>query len=340
MLKCPLLPSLSCVVSFMPPESPLYRITYSQAPPPLKNSEQTVARIVYGAHSRAETSQLHVALPPLGASTLHETWSSTQPIERGKDRGFEYAIFGSLMLAYGVFEETGGLQEATRAVYRDMLHLARAQGRPSILRIWNHFPGICESGGAQNRYQEFCEGRRQALLADEQARGAPLPAVTTTGSQADGLVVYFLSSQDAGAALHNPRQTAPSNYPPHLGPHGPSFCRGVAHEEAGAGRVYLSGTASIVGHETQHVGDAAEQARELLRNHAAVLEQARAALPGCSAQLGTLPFEKIYLMRPEDQEAVQSVLREIFGEALPQYFLHSALCREDLLLEMESAWSA
>ncbi len=326
---CAILPMLGVPQTF--------RIAYFQDTDPPENSEQTIARIVYGAASNADATQLRLALPLLGARILHEVWSSDQPVVRGAESGFHTACFGSFMFAYGVFEETdAGLQVCTRQVYQRLLALTREYGYPSILRVWNHFPEICMSDGVGARYREFCDGRREAWLADTPSAQAPLPAVTTTGSQAQGLVVYFLAAREAGVALHNPRQTAPSEYPPELGPHGPSFSRGMLHEETGICRLYLSGTASITGHETQHAGDVAEQTREVLRNHTAVLEQAHQLNPTCPTQVEALPFEKVYLARPEDVSAVSAVLRE--RVAAPQYVLHSPLCRGDLLLEMESCW--
>ena len=88
-------------------------------------------------------------------------------------------------------------------------------------------PGYCAYGtifrilwgrpGDLNRYQSFCEGRRRALVEDEQGASQSLPAVTTTGSFAPGFAVYFLAGKEAGQSLENPRQTAPSDYPEHLG---------------------------------------------------------------------------------------------------------------------------
>ena len=315
------------------------RINYFQDINPPESSEQTIARIVYGAVNEADASQLCLALPPIGARSLCEIWSSEQSVTRGAEAGFHYACFGSFMFAYGVFEEKdAGLEACTHGVYQRMLGLTRRQGYPWILRMWNHFPKICTPSGEEMRYryQEFCDGRRQALLADAQRSQAPLPAVTTTGSQAEGMAVYFLAAREAGIALQNPRQTTPSEYPPQLGPHGPSFARGVLHEEAETCRVYLSGTASIIGHATQHLGDVGEQTREVLRNHAAVLAQAHQANAACPTQVEALPFEKIYLARVEDVSTVRAALQECFTP--PQYFLHSPLCRQDLLLEMESIW--
>lgn len=314
-----------------------FRIEYFPDPVFPQYSERTIVRILYGARTEAGESGLELGLPPLGVPALCEHWTSDHIEQRGEDRGFRFVRFGSLMLAYAVFDEySPDLQPLTRQVYRNLLLLAREQGYPWILRVWNYFPDITGATGGLSRYQSFCEGRRQALVDDDLDVGLALPAVTTTGSFAPGFAVYFLAGQNPGRSLENPRQTAPSDYPKHLGPHGPSFCRGVSHVADGQPALYLSGTASITGHETRHQGDVAAQAREILHNHAAVIEQARIEGASHPERLHDLPFQKIYLADPENLSAVRDEVGAAMGTGVPCYFLHSCLCRDDLLLEMES----
>jgi len=316
-----------------------FRIEYFPDPVSPQHSEQTIVRILYGARTEASESGLELGLPPLGVPALCEHWTSDRIERRGESRGFRFVCFGSRMFAHAVFgEDSPDPQSLTRQVYHDLHLLAREQGYPWILRVWNYFPDITGPTGGLNRYQAFCEGRRQALVEDEQAAGLALPAVTTTSSCAPGFAVYFLAGRDAGNPLENPRQTAPSDYPEHLGPHGPSFCRGVSHAADGQSALYLSGTASITGHDTRHCGDAAAQAREILHNHAAVIEQARIEGATSPERLHDLPFQKIYLANPDDLPKVEGEVNAVIGRETPRYFLHSRLCRDDLLLEMESTY--
>ena len=316
-----------------------FRVEYFPDPVAPRHSERTLIRILYGARTSASDSVLELGLPPLGAPALCERWTSARVERRGEAHRFRYVRFGSLMLAYAVFDEdSSDLRPLARQVYQDILRLSREQGCPWILRVWNYFPDIGGPAGGLDRYQSFCEGRRRALLDDDGAGRQPLPAVTTTGSCAPGFAVYFLAGREPGRPLQNPRQTAPSDYPEHLGPHGPSFCRGVAHVADGQSALYLSGTASITGHETRHRGDVAAQAREILHNHASVIEQARIEGAPGPKRLHQLPFQKIYLADPRDLSVVQGQVEAIMGSGLPCYFLHSSLCRRDLLLEMESAY--
>ena len=322
----------------MSQKSSLCRIVHGFEAHPQGSTEHTLLCIVYGTETAAAESELRLALPPVGCEVLYEHWLAERVDKRGEEHGFRFACCGPLMLAYAVFREEGQeLQELTRRIYHALLALGRAQGYPWLWRIWNHFPAIGAVEAGKSRYRQFCEGRRLALNDDTHGRSAPLPAVTTTGSQAPGFAIYCLAGREAGRPLDNPRQTPPSDYPQHLGPHGLSFCRGVAVHPVGSGpMLYLSGTASIAGHATLHPGDAARQAREVLRNQALVMEQARREGSTHPAQLRELPFEKVYLAAPGHMPDVRRELEAALDAAQPRYFLHSALCREDLMLEMES----
>ncbi|MCK7496072.1 MAG: hypothetical protein MZW92_37815 [Comamonadaceae bacterium] len=98
--------------------------------------------------------------------------------------------------------------------------------------------------------------------------------------------------------------------------------------------LFISGTASIVGHETVHVGDAAKQLEETLANIDALSEQAaRHGMPqsGPARQL----FLKAYLRHAEHFPAVQARLRQAFGPQARIVCLRADICRADLLLEIE-----
>jgi len=102
---------------------------------------------------------------------------------------------------------------------------------------------------------------------------------------------------------------------------------------AGAPKFFLSGTASIVGHESRHIGDPAAQARETMTNIAAMREQAlRKGLPKDRAMLF-----KAYVRRPEFVEVVKPVIEEHLQQGDQVAFLVADICRPDLLLEIDGA---
>ena len=88
------------------------------------------------------------------------------------------------------------------------------------------------------------------------------------------LSIYFLAARRPPKMIENPRQTSAYHYPPKFGRHSPIFSRACVWGESGGGRLFVSGTASIVGHETIHRGDVIAQTRETMVNIGALLEEA------------------------------------------------------------------
>jgi enamine deaminase RidA (YjgF/YER057c/UK114 family) len=100
--------------------------------------------------------------------------------------------------------------------------------------------------------------------------------------------------------------------------------------------LFISGTASILGHATVHIGDAAAQTRETLRNIEALLGGANS---GAGAQapfaIGDLRY-KAYVRHAADQPLIERELRAALGENAQTLYLHADLCREDLSVEIEA----
>ena len=109
---------------------------------------------------------------------------------------------------------------------------------------------------------------------------------------------------------------------------------------APGGHFYISGTASIVGHQTVHSENAAEQLEETLNNLDALAAQAgeQQGLPIHSAH--DLSLLKVYVRHAEDLPAIRQGLARRLGTAAPTVFLKGDICRADLLLEIEGLMSS
>lgn len=250
---------------------------------------------------------LFVPLRQLGPEPQLETWP------QAKDE----LLFGAVTL-----EENGSLESLTRAAYDRMIEEARAAGYPYFLRMWNHVGGINEFDEGGERYQLFCAGRHDAFVAAGYQHGADLPAASAVGSHGRGLVVYFLASREPGLQVENPRQVSAYDYPRQYGPKSPSFSRLTVWRET----VFVSGTSSVIGHETVHAGDVAAQLEETLRNMETVLARTGKTLSDVVAA-------KTYLRRADDYEFVARRLQRVFPANL---YLEADICRRDLLIEIEA----
>jgi len=229
-----------------------------------------------------------------------------------------------------------GIEGASAEAYRRLLAIVRPSAHPYLLRIWNYLGAINEGDGDDERYRRFCVGRAAAVDA---RFNAPPPAATAIGTLWTGSVqVIALCAREPGIALENPRQTPAWQYPREYSPVPPGFSRGVLVGEGDGLRLLASGTASIVGHVSQHPNDAAAQLRESLANLEVLLDEG-AARSGRCFSLGRCEALRVYLRDPADLGFVQTALAG--SVALDRVlFLHGDICRRELLVELEGVFSA
>jgi chorismate lyase/3-hydroxybenzoate synthase len=105
-------------------------------------------------------------------------------------------------------------------------------------------------------------------------------------------------------------------------------------ESAGT-NLFVSGTASIVGHETIHPGDVAAQTRETMANISALLDEANRMVGASRYSLDGLKF-KVYVRQPSDLGAIEAALAGSLRSCAPVVYLQADVCREDLLVEIEA----
>ena len=270
-----------------------------------------------------------VGLQPLDGSTLVEHWRSRLPVHYGWQEGIGHSENGELLFLQLSVEATDDMERATFDAYSRIAAFTRARGYPHLLRTWNYFDGIHRGEGDRERYRQFVSGRYRAL-ADDPGFELRLPAATAIGTRTPGLLIYLLAARSPGQPVENPRQLSAWRYPAQYGPRSPSFARAMRIETDGGTRLLVSGTASIVGHASQHPGDAPAQLGEILRNLDALL----AAAPAKGWQAESL---KLYLRDPRLLPALQPLLQARFGAGALCY--EGDICRNDLLVEIEGVFS-
>jgi chorismate lyase / 3-hydroxybenzoate synthase len=105
-------------------------------------------------------------------------------------------------------------------------------------------------------------------------------------------------------------------------------------ESAGT-NLFVSGTASIVGHETIHRGDVAAQTRETMANIDALVREANRVVGLARYSLEALKF-KVYVRQPSDLNAIEDALAGSLRSSTRIVYLQADVCREDLLVEIEA----
>jgi chorismate lyase/3-hydroxybenzoate synthase len=101
----------------------------------------------------------------------------------------------------------------------------------------------------------------------------------------------------------------------------------------------VAGTASIVGHATQHHGDPVKQTLETLSNIDAVLNRVRHEGPElCGAKCSEGPL-KVFVRNREDLRGVREVLEGYEHGKGPILYVLGEMCRKELLVEIEGIWN-
>ncbi len=258
-----------------------------------------------------------------------EVWYATGPTLAGREGILRYAHDNELLVAVVEEDERayGGIRSTAKELYASMRKFQEHCGFPHLLRMWNYFDAINEGDGDAERYRQFCIGRALGLGP---LSGKQLPAATAIGRQqtTHQLQVFWVATRSNGVAIENPRQVSAYHYPRTHGPVSPSFSRAMVAPDR---TVLVSGTASIVGHVSQHQGDAQAQLEETLRNLATVMAHAEAKHHTAHHRQGLL---KVYVRDAALLPMIAERLREAYPGASP-IFLAGDICRSELLLEIE-----
>jgi enamine deaminase RidA (YjgF/YER057c/UK114 family) len=296
----------------------------------------------------AEFPLARVHTPVLGeAREMLEVWHSGDRVEPGSHGRVRYArggsfLFGSIAVHEAEVSSAQGagvrtpLEAATDLAYREMYAALGAVGNPPLVRVWNYIPDINIDSHGLERYRQFNKARHEASIACGRAVSGNVPAASALGAAAGSpLTIYFLASRQAPAFIENPRQVSAYRYPAQYGPRSPAFSRATVLGEGSEATLFVSGTASIVGHRTLHAGDPAAQTRETLVNIQALIDEALRRFRAEALRLESLAY-KVYVRDPKDLPLIQAELESALGSEAALLYLKADICRRDLAVEIEA----
>lgn len=263
-----------------------------------------------------------------------EEWFSFGDVTRGTTGSVEWSVAGDVMLGALRRETETRVDDATLDLYREMIRFTREAGFPHFLRIWNHLGRINEPQDGLERYRRFSIGRHQAFEEAGYRFENDLPAASAVGCHEDSLVTYFLASRQEPKCLENARQVSAFAYPPLYGPKSPSFSRAAVVRWSDRFQLFLSGTASIVGHQSVHIGDVDAQLDETFHNIDVLLARASVIEPEALFTTDSLVFLKIYVRNAPDFDRIRLQVMRRLPHVEVSYVV-ADICRKELLLEIE-----
>ncbi len=228
------------------------------------------------------------------------------------------------------------IDQATEKAYTLVFQQMDTWGYPFLLRTWNFFPDITGmSFGNTNNYQQFCSGRARAY-ANHSLKTQSYPAATVVGTQQQGLQIYFIAAKLHGIGIENTQQISAFEYPTIYSEDPPLFSRALLHRNQSQQILFVSGTASITGHNTQHEDDVNRQIEVCLNNIEHLLSTAIAEHQFSSISLQDFSQFKVYIKHPDNINTVRTHLQQLLGPSAPIYYLQGDMCRSDLLVEIEA----
>lgn len=292
---------------------------------------------------------LHVPMRRLDAEqSICEVWHGRDKLTRGRSGAIHYrhdadVLFGVVILPETLFEAVADktpLQQATESAYRQVFSLLETLRYPYLFRFWNYIADINTHSFGLERYCQFNLGRQDAFLAHGREVTGNVPAACALGfgqgSATQGpLTIAFLAGRVAPLSIENPRQISAYQYPEQYGPRSPTFSRASLVRLGQDEVLFISGTASIVGHDTLHPTDVVAQTRETMINIEAVLGQANRQASHVRFNLATLAY-KVYIRDASDLGRIRAELTRIIGSPPNAMYLQADVCRQDLLLEIEA----
>lgn len=284
---------------------------------------------------------IHVPLEQLSKPKT-EVWQVEERVNKGNFKQIQYCHSSDLTLASISIDLSNGtsIDAATCLGYTQILQFLEQHTHCWPLKIWHYFPEITSGEKEDEQYRLFCAGRAYAV-ADNPVIMTAIPAATAIGSntRSSRLLIYFLAGRQPGETVENPRQIPAPEYPQQYGLRSPLFSRGTLIASGETHQFLISGTASILGHQSLHDDDVREQTRESLRNLSSLISAGRRLAlvshndRGKFIQAGGVL--RVYVKQRKDFGLVQAEIKQHPLGKLPAIYLQGDICRDELLVEID-----
>ena len=281
-------------------------------------------------------------MPVLGASNVAgcEIWLSGSGAAFEQVGNIRFVRGGTMVFGYVSLPEPldVNLEELTYSAYDEILQFVRTLGHHHLWRLWNYFRDINEFTSGLERYRAFNIGRQRAYDSADDLLKAGMPAASAIGLRKGGLSVAFIAGTQQAQLVENPRQISAFKYPECYGPKSPSFSRAGLIDLGESKLLLVSGTASIVGHESLHPDNPFAQTLTSLQNIQLVVSEAE-KLAATRFSLQDMLY-RVYIRNEVDCLSVQNAFAEFFGDAsipMDVHYVLGDICRSELLVEIEAS---
>jgi len=167
----------------------------------------------------------------------------------------------------------------------------------------------------------------------------PAAATGIAKRESSTVNIYFLAAKNKNIDyLENPLQTPAYYYPQKYGIESPSFSRASVLSLQGKNRLFVSGTASILGSETVFENNLLKQFETTVNNISTLISRQnfKAHNLDDGYTLNDIEAVKVYYRKSEDRDIIIKLCEERFSNEAKIHYLNVDICRKDLLLEIEA----
>lgn len=275
------------------------------------------------------TGLIYSGIQALSETQVNEVWSVSEgEITRGHENQCFWSKSPSIICVskHLSHHECENIETATYSAYIELYHVLEKQGYRFPFRFWNYLPNINHGEGDKEIYKRFCHGRLQAFNALS-ISPAGFPSASALGHYDQGAVIYVFASKEPAVHFKNSQQVNAYEYPRQYGVSSPSFARATAVNLDDTPYLFISGTASILGHKTIKENDIIGQLEVTANNIEHLLTNA-------NPSSRTLNALKVYVRHKAHLTIVDNWLEHRFPLA-EKVITQADICRADLLLEIE-----
>jgi len=222
-----------------------------------------------------------------------------------------------------------------------------------VFRQWNYVEQIFSiqqiDRCRRQNYQLFNEARAEYYSKYRTVPG--FPAATGIGTAFDGVTIECMAvvcdEETVSVAIANPQQLNSYKYGQEVlkgepqknskQNQPPQFERARLMTNGSSSRLFVSGTASIIGQETIGLGDVEKQTRVTIENIAVLVSESnlRAHYPALRNVPDKYAYVRVYVKNQEDIALVKAICLDHFGN-VPTTFVQADICRDNLLVEIEA----
>jgi enamine deaminase RidA (YjgF/YER057c/UK114 family) len=262
-------------------------------------------------------------------------------------RGYKAVHAAGMM---GTVEDS--IEEASERAFETTLRILGQEGLSirNIIRQWNYIENIAivEDPAAPQNYQDFNDVR--ARYYDQVQFDQGYPAATGIGQDTGGVIIGFIALSDSDIIsikpIMNPGQIDAHQYSKivlegnSVQKCTPKFERAKLVSIGEGNYIYVSGTASILGEKTVHLGDVEKQTQTTIENIKRLFSRENQDSLGLDFNVEKINFShlRVYVKHKEDIPAVQKVCDAELN-CKSSLFLESDVCRENLLVEIEGVFT-